>query len=145
MAGKQRKLWQRGGDETRRVGEGKGRKIAGRQTVGSKKLRASDWKVPKMFRLRTDNGQRQVRSGPSPNWTKPELDRSPCSTASARLAGGHLRSTAALKSCCHTRDPHGRHGSTPSPAFLNNEVAIVDSTLFDKIANGRRRRSKSRQ
>jgi hypothetical protein len=50
--------------------------------------------------------------------------------SSTRLAGGHDRSPAALKSCCHTGDLHGRHGSTPSPAFLNNEVAVTDSTQF---------------
>jgi hypothetical protein len=50
--------------------------------------------------------------------------------SSARLAGGHVRSTAALKSCCHTGDLHGRHESTPSPAFLKSEVAVTDSIQF---------------
>jgi hypothetical protein len=55
-----------------------------------------------------------------------------------RLAGCHARVSAALNNCSHTGDPHGGHGSIPSPAFLNNEVAVTNSIQFDEIANGRR-------
>jgi hypothetical protein len=70
--------------------------------------------------------EKKVLNGPSLTLI-PLFDRI-CSPP--RLAGGHARSTAVLKSCCHTGDPHGRHGLMPSPAFLNNEVTVTDSTQF---------------
>jgi hypothetical protein len=58
--------------------------------------------------------------------------------SSARLAGRHALVLAALSRFSHTGDPDGRHGSTPSPAFMNSEVTGTDRFNFDTISHSPR-------